>query len=455
VFVRTLSDSTFSIDNHYDWQVGLDLAPGADYQVVVARWGDPSTADTSDAVFSLEETDDPAIVVTSPNGGEVFALGEVVPITWQDNLSGLVTLKLLRDGALYATIAASTESEGSYEWVVSDTLTLGCDYGVRVTSLEDTSVKDSSDGAFCIEAAPATVTVTVTSPNGGESWALGSTQTITWTTSGIPATDSVQIRLLQDGVSLRILQSKTPNDGSHPWTVPTDLVPNTNYQVRLTWTGNTAIKDNSDAMFTLEAGSDPYIGVLSPNGGEVFPLGETVPITWQDNLSGLVTLRLTKGGVYLRNIRSNTPSDGHYDWVVPGDLAPGADYKVRITSVDDPALKDHSDGFFTLVVAGGAASGPVAGKGGVEVPLVYVLEGSYPNPFNPVTVLRYGLPASSVVRLVVYDVLGRVVSRLVDAAQSAGWHAVVFDGSSLPSGVYLYRLEAGTFTQSRTMLLVK
>jgi hypothetical protein len=65
------------------------------------------------------------------------------------------------------------------------------------------------------------------------------------------------------------------------------------------------------------------------------------------------------------------------------------------------------------------------------------------------------LPESADVRLVVYDVLGRVVARLVAGEQGAGWHEAVFDGSLLPSGVYLYRLEAGSFTQSRTMLLVK
>jgi hypothetical protein len=445
--LATLAEQTPS-DGTHAWQIALP--PGSDYRLRIASTDVPTVADTSEA-FSLVDNPDPYLVLSAPNGGEVFALGEVVPITWVDNLVGLVHVRLLKAGVVYQDVALSTESDGSYDWQVSDTLTLGCDYGVRVTSKEDTSLKDSSDGEFCIEAAPVPATVRVTSPNGGESWALGSPQTITWATSGIASTDSVQIRLLQDGVSLRILQSKTPNDGSHAWTVPSDLLPNTNYQVRLTWTGNTAIKDHSDAMFTLEVGSDPYIGLLSPNGGEVFPLGETVPITWQDNLSGLVTLRLTKGGVYLRNIRANTPSDGHYDWVVPGDLAPGADYKVRITSVEDVTLKDHSDGFFTLVPTGG----PVAGKSGEALPTVYVLEGSYPNPFNPVTVLRYGLPSASVVCLVVYDVLGREVVRLVDAAQPAGWHEVIFDGSLLPSGVYLYRLEAGTFTQSRTMLLVK
>jgi hypothetical protein len=295
---------------------------------------------------------------------------------------------------------------------------------------------------------PVVPEIEVSAPNGGETLALGQTSTITWTSTNIPATDSVQIRLLQDGVSLRILQRKTPNDGSHAWTVPSDLLPGANYQVRLTWTGNTAIKDNSDGFFTIEAGSDPYIGVLSPTRGEVLTLGQVYPITWQDNVSGLVTLRLTRAGVYLRNIRANTPSDGHYDWVVPVDLEPGNDYQVRITSVEDPALKDNSCGYFTL--AGATAMDQQAAALPREVETW-----AYPNPFNPVAVLRYGLPVSSVVRLEVYDVLGRVVARLVEGVQAAGWHAVVFDGSSLPSGVYLYRLEAGTFTQARTMLLVK
>jgi hypothetical protein len=119
--------------------------------------------------------------------------------------------------------------------------------------------------------------------------------------------------------------------------------------------------------------------------------------------------------------------------------------------VEDGSVKDNSDDFFTITAAGG----PVAGKSGEALPTAYTLEGSYPNPFNPVTVLRYGLPESADVRLVVYDVLGRSVARLVAAPQSAGWHEATFDGSLLPSGVYLYRLEAGSFTQSRTMLLVK
>ena len=90
-----------------------------------------------------------------------------------------------------------------------------------------------------------------------------------------------------------------------------------------------------------------------------------------------------------------------------------------------------------------------------EVPAGYVLESNYPNPFNPQTTIRFGMPESAQVRLVVFDVLGRQVRVLVDGVREAGTHEVVFDARALPSGTYLYRLEtpAGSFVQM--MQLVK
>ena len=89
------------------------------------------------------------------------------------------------------------------------------------------------------------------------------------------------------------------------------------------------------------------------------------------------------------------------------------------------------------------------------MPDQYALEGNYPNPFNPSTTIRFGLPESAQVRLAVYDVLGRQVRVLLDGVREAGTHEVVFDASDLPSGTYLYRLETPQGSFGRTMLLAK
>ncbi len=95
---------------------------------------------------------------------------------------------------------------------------------------------------------------------------------------------------------------------------------------------------------------------------------------------------------------------------------------------------------------------PKAGLG--ETPNTFTLA-AYPNPFNPATTLAYTLPEAAHVRLAVYDVTGRAVAQLVDATVAAGAHEVVFDATSLPSGIYLVRLEAGGQVVVRSLTLLK
>jgi hypothetical protein len=88
-------------------------------------------------------------------------------------------------------------------------------------------------------------------------------------------------------------------------------------------------------------------------------------------------------------------------------------------------------------------------------PTSYLLIQNYPNPFNPTTTIRYELPKSSMVTLSVYDLLGREVSVLVSESENAGSYEVKFDARGLGTGVYIYRLTAGSFVQTCRMLLLK
>jgi endo-1,4-beta-xylanase len=127
------------------------------------------------------------------------------------------------------------------------------------------------------------------------------------------------------------------------------------------------------------------------------------------------------------------------------------DYSASVSAADtlaqaDVALKAALDGLVLTGVGEPANSG---------VPGTFALRQNYPNPFNPKTVVSYQLAAISEVRLEVYDLLGREVAVLVHEKQPAGSYSVTFDAGRLASGTYICRMVAGTFVDSKTMLLVK
>jgi len=98
---------------------------------------------------------------------------------------------------------------------------------------------------------------------------------------------------------------------------------------------------------------------------------------------------------------------------------------------------------------------PVGIDDEVPVPDVYFLSENYPNPFNPTTNVKYGLPEDAHVTIMLYDILGRQVGTLVNEDQQAGYHQVQFNGDKLASGMYFFRMQAGDFAETKKMMLLK
>jgi photosystem II stability/assembly factor-like uncharacterized protein len=96
----------------------------------------------------------------------------------------------------------------------------------------------------------------------------------------------------------------------------------------------------------------------------------------------------------------------------------------------------------------------IAGNSG-EIPAKFELQQNYPNPFNPVTNIRFSVPYKLNVEINIYDVNGKLVETAVNKNMDAGFHEIKFDGSKLASGVYFYKLKAGSFTQVRKMVIIK
>ena len=109
-------------------------------------------------------------------------------------------------------------------------------------------------------------------------------------------------------------------------------------------------------------------------------------------------------------------------------------------------------GFFADTLLGGKI---VNVNDDEEFPTSYMLWQNYPNPFNPNTKISWQLPVRSQVTLKIYDLLGRVLKILMNEEKEAGHHSVEFTASDLPSGVYFYRLQSGSFIDTKKMLLLK
>ena len=94
------------------------------------------------------------------------------------------------------------------------------------------------------------------------------------------------------------------------------------------------------------------------------------------------------------------------------------------------------------------------------IPATFALKDNYPNPFNPLTTIRYDLPTAALVNIVIYDITGREVARPLSSAQNPGYHSVIwnsknFNGESVAAGIYFYQIQTKEFVQTKKMLLLK
>jgi uncharacterized protein (TIGR02145 family) len=104
-------------------------------------------------------------------------------------------------------------------------------------------------------------------------------------------------------------------------------------------------------IVTITVNPQPVIAITSPNGGESWYRGTSHDITWTNNISGDVKIELFKGGIFDHQIVASTPANGSYSWTIPTDQTTGQDYKVKVTSLVNPAVSDLSDNDFTILAS--------------------------------------------------------------------------------------------------------
>ncbi len=256
------------------------------------------------------------ITVVSPNGGEMWAAGSVQKIRWSytGNPGSYVKVQLLKGGVVNRTVKSfaskGTVGSGSCNWTIPSNQAPGADYTIRVTSTSNGAYTDTSDSDFTI-AAP---TVTVVSPNSGETWPAGSRQTIRWNYTGNPGT-YVKIELLKGGVVNRIIKSfalkGSEGNGSCNWLIPSTQVTGSDYGVRITSTSNGSYRDSTDNDFTIAGPPPPPANVSASDGTYV----DRVEVTWatSSGATSYTVYRATSSGNLVQKTALGTTSNTTFD----------------------------------------------------------------------------------------------------------------------------------------------
>lgn len=288
--------------------------------------------------FSVTNTAGP-FQVTVPNTALSWAGGSVQTVTWNvanTNISPVscsaVRILLSTDGGYtYPTVlVANTPNDGT-ELITLPNIS---------TSQARIRVEAVGNIFFDISNANFTITpssVTVISPNGGESWIMGTNQTITWTSTGLT---NVKIEYSTNNGNnwLTVVESVPASPASYSWIVPNSAT--TQGRVRVSSAVNPAISDISNNPFSILF--PPTITIITPTGGELFPVGFQKTIEWSSiNISGNVRIELSRdGGSNYESLFENTANDGAEVWVVTAPITEQA--RIKITSLNAPSVFDVS-----------------------------------------------------------------------------------------------------------------
>jgi hypothetical protein len=183
-------------------------------------------------------------------------------------------------------------------------------------------------------------------------------------------------------------------------------------------------------------------------------------ITHTENAGGRVWRQTTnydgltfKLDIMLANLWNSQFGDMNFD---SSKTYWGVEYQLGYYPRSDSFVTVRTKKFIVDMATGNITSFTgVSQEPGATAPSVFTLAQNYPNPFNPTTVVSYQLPVASIVRLAVYDLLGREVAVLVKGSQEPGVHSATWNAHGMASGVYYYRLEAGDNFEMKKMVLVK
>jgi len=438
VLVSDNSGSTYTVlatgvtGSTFYWNT-TGFALGTHYKIKVQSTLSPSYYARSAHNFKLVDQAGGFITLEQPVGNETWAEGNTYVISWNDNLTAPVTVELLKNNTPFSTLVASTTGSTFY-WTVPTGLANNSKiYKIRVSStVTGATTTPATSGSFKISASAGTF-VEVLQPNGGESWARGTTHVISWN-DDIP--EPVNIELYNGSTKVRDIAIDVVGS-TYYWIIDPAEATGTNYKVYVRSTLDpTHLYDRSNGKFHITASGGTFVEVYQPNGGESWARGTSHLISWNDDMSEPVNIELYDGNTKVEDIATDVVGST-YVWAIDPTHATGTNYRIYVRSTLDPThLYDRSDSRFSITASAGTTVEMLQPNGGES----WARGGTYLISWiddipEPVNLELYS--GSTKVGDIATDVVGSTYYWTIDAAQATGNHYRVYVRSTLdPTNLY-------------------
>jgi peptidoglycan/xylan/chitin deacetylase (PgdA/CDA1 family)/predicted 3-demethylubiquinone-9 3-methyltransferase (glyoxalase superfamily) len=238
----TIKDSASASRGRYAWTIPDSISTQC--KVRLTDVADTSIKSISAATFTISPI--PVIAITSPNGGETWRVGGIDTVKWTSSNITYAKIELTtNNGTSWSTIKDSASaSVRCYVWMIPDSISTQCK--VKLTDIADTSIKSMSAATFTISPIPV---ITITSPNGGETWRVGGIDTVKWTSSNITYA-KIELTTNNGTAWSTIKDSASASVRCYAWRIPNS--PSTQCKVRLTDIADTSIRSICGNTFTIE-----------------------------------------------------------------------------------------------------------------------------------------------------------------------------------------------------------
>jgi len=333
-------DIEFSTDNGSTW---TEIVSGTANDHA-HTWNITEGTSTSNAKIRISNADDAtgyayadssafkvkrgSVTVTVPNTGVTWKVGEQRDIQWT-KVGTITNVKLSycvngdQETPAWQTLLASIAAGGGvYTWTIPDDVSDNC--LVKVEDTLDSEITDTSDTVFSIKPV-----ITVTAPNGGQNWVVGTANNIEWSTTG--TVSQVDLQYTTDGTNYTNIVSGLTNTGTYAWTIPT--ADSAACKVKVISTADSSVSDTSDAAFTISLAN---ITVTVPAAGNIWARGDTKTIKWSTagTIYNDLKIEYSPGGAFsgdVVEIDTGQANDGTYSWVIANDLTVSATAKIKIS----------------------------------------------------------------------------------------------------------------------------